>query len=147
MELNDFEKQFSAWPVARLVKHFASLSSPYDARELTALFGRFIDLAFIEADVTNAARAIAAAWARSLTAFIGYTCDDGSPDQQAFYEYHKHSAQMAIDHGYGTAMFKARNSPDSIGEIFNGDALDSETMLRQNFLIDVAFGRVADDEG
>lgn len=146
MELGEFEEQFSTWPVVPLIKHFASLSAPYDARELTALFGRFVDLAFIEGDVTNASRALAAVWARSLTAFIGYSFEDGSQDQLAFFKYHEQSAQMAIGHGYGTAMFKARNAPGSIIDIFNGDGLDHETTVRREFLVGVAFGRVIDDE-
>lgn len=144
--LEDFESQFGALSIERLVMHVMHLSAPHNINELVALFGRFVDIAFVEDGVSNATRALAAVWARAMTSVIWYSFEGHPREQYAFAQYQEHYAKLVLEHGYGTAMFCVRNHSESLMRIFDGEVPEVDTKNRRAFLLDVAFGRTEDDE-
>ena len=142
--LEDWEAYFADLSVDELLAHFTRLSCPYEITELAALYGRFVDIAFLDGDTSNATRALAACWVKALESVVASSFEEHSNADRAFVQYRERCFELACKHGYGTAMFVARKG--DVMQVFDGDAPDENAKRRRAFLLSIAFGRTEDQD-
>ena len=143
--LEGWETHFADLSVDGLLAHFTRLSCPYDITELAALYGRFVDIAFLDGDTSNATRALAACWVKALDSVVASSFDEHSNADRAFVQYRERCIDLAREHGYGTSLFVARKG--NVMQVFDGGAPDDDAKRRRAFLMGIAFGRTEDQDG
>lgn len=144
--LEEWEAKFSKLTIEDLIVHLTS-AFPDSIHEITALYGRFIEIAFTDATESNHVRALSASWAKAIESVVEIRFGFGEHEIwfNAFEAYRSHCKTIALEHGYGTAMYTARHEPNGLfRRLFDGVAQGRDVTSRATFLASIAFGRESD---
>ena len=116
--------------------------------EPTALYARFLEIAFHDKKSTNHDRALAACWVRAVESIVFISLENQPDTLQRFLFAKSASLEYAAEWGYGSVGFIATHEPlNLLDKTFAPEGAnrtrDAERD-RQHFLLGTAFGREAD---
>ena len=137
--IEEWQNHFSSLSIDDLISHVVK-QFPRSIVELTALYGRFISIAFIDATKSNHVRVLAASWAKAIESVVEVGFADGSAGFEAFCAYCNSSKILALEHGYGTPMYRVRHDGKQVFEILDGKPEHASVTATATLLALVAFG-------
>lgn len=144
-ELQSYFANASVRDLAIKIAHGVNGTS---VNEFTAIYARFLDLAFHDKTTSHNDRALAACWAKVVESIISITMEDRPDVLTPFVKARNASLEHAVEWGYGSVGYIACHEPSALGEkIFAPDdekSLRNEEHDRSNFLLSIAFGRQDD---
>ena len=68
-DLDEWQAYFENFKIEELIAHISN-AFPSTIAEVTALYGKFIEIAFIETTESNHVRALSAAWAKAIESVV-----------------------------------------------------------------------------
>ena len=145
---DDWQSYFANASIRDLVIQIAHGVNGTEANEFTAIYAKFLDLAFHDKTTSHNDRALAACWAKVAESIISIAMEDRPDVLTPFARARNASLELAVEWGYGSVGYVATHEPHALGEkIFASDdekSIRNEERSRSNFLLDIAFGRQDD---
>lgn len=137
--IDEWQDHFASQRMEDLIAH-AARSFPQNIAELTALYGRFVDIAFNDATESNHVRVLAACWAKAIESVVEVGFPDGSRAFEAFVAYRDNSKTLAVEHGYGTLNYVARHDAEQLVNSLGSNTPSPTVAATAKLLNLIAFG-------
>ena len=145
---DEWQSIFASASIRDLAIYVARGMDGKELNEVTAVYARFVALAFHDELLAHHDRALAACWARVVESMIRIVLEGQSDTLNRFLLARNSSLKLAAEWGYGSVGFIATHEPSNLFEkTFAADGEDSarnEERDRRNFLMSAAFGREID---
>lgn len=137
---------FAQSSIEELIEHCVELGIPAPFAKLCALQKRFTDIAFFEKDTPHNVRSFAASWIRALESVAIISYHELPEFLNTFMSARDVDMKYAIEHGYGSSIYRLSSNGEEIWNIFEGKETSESLQVqeRRDYLIRTAFGRVED---
>ena len=143
----EWEQHFASAEIDEIVRAGIEAMQFPALPQLAALRNRFLGFAFHDKATNPRMRVVASCWARALESAIYVLFMDDDRSIQAFIADRDSGRKLALEHGYGTALYLVSEAkPGFTEKLFSGEGSESDAETqRRAFLAHVAFGRSDDD--
>lgn len=137
---------FAQSSIDELIVYCVELGIPAPLEKLGALQKRFIDIAFHEKETPHNVRSVAASWICALESVAIVSFHEQPEFLSKFMKARDILMEHAIEHGYGTTMYRLSVNGNELMNIFAGNETPETQQVkeRRGYLIRKAFGRTED---